>query len=113
MLEVVAHLAESKVSHTAAKRVAHDVALVDDSLAFEVAFLGIGNGFLRASRRVGYSVLFLRMGSFAGLCDDAISLIAEPRGELAVSFHNLSGRMNCLFVSRVVGGDLRGLRPAE
>ena len=53
------------------------------------------------------------MGSFAGLRDDTISLIAERRGELAVSFHNFSGRMNFLFVARVVGGDLRGLRSAE
>src|SRR5208282_516289 len=53
------------------------------------------------------------MSSFAGLRYDAIRLIAEPRGELAVSFHNLSGRMNFLFVAGVVGGDLRGLRPAE
>jgi hypothetical protein len=89
VLEVVAHLTEGEVSHTAAKRIAHDVALVDDSLALEVAFLGISDGFLRALGRVGHSVLFLRIGSFVRLGDNAIGLIAELRGELAVSFHNL------------------------
>src|SRR5208282_3322319 len=99
VLEVLAHLVESEVSHTAAKRIAHDVALVDDGLAFEVPFLGVGNGFLRALGRVRYSVLLLRMGSFAGLQDDAISLIAELRGELAVRFHDLSRRMNFFLVA--------------
>src|ERR1019366_6359483 len=66
-------------------------------------FLGIGNGFLRAFRRVGHSVLFLRMGSLAGLRHDAIGLIAELRGELAVSFHDLGGRMDWLFVAGVLG----------
>ncbi len=61
----------------------------------------------------GYSVLFLRMSSFAGLRDDAISLIAELGGELAVSCHNLGGRMNLFLVAGGVGGDLRGLRSAE
>ena len=84
-LEVVAYLAESEVSHAAPKRIAHDVALVGDGLALEVAFLGIGDGFLRALGRCLASILFLRMARSWASSNNPVGLIAELGGDLPVS----------------------------
>jgi len=77
------------------------MSLVDDSLALEVAFLGIGDGFLRALGRVGHSILSLRVNSIVGFSNNPVGLIPELRGKLAVSFHNL-GWVRISFLSRVL-----------
>lgn len=46
LLEIVAYLAVSKIAHAAPQGVAHDVSLIGDGLALEVAALGERDGFL-------------------------------------------------------------------
>ena len=52
LLEVVAYLAISEVAHAAPQGVAHDVSLIGDGFALEVAALGEGDGFLDPFRDV-------------------------------------------------------------
>ena len=52
-------------------------------------------------------------GAFSGLCDNMVGLIAELGRNLPVSGEHLRGSMNFLPVAGIVGGNLRGLRPAE
>src|ERR1700683_1718639 len=53
------------------------------------------------------------MNSCVDLSNTPVDLIADLRGKLAVSFHNFGWGTNFFFVAGVVGGDLRGARPAE
>src|ERR1700678_2466890 len=53
------------------------------------------------------------MCSFVSLSNNAIGLIAILGRDLPVSCHHLGWGVNLFFVAGVVGGDLRGLRPAK
>jgi hypothetical protein len=113
LLEVVAYLAVSEVTHAAPQCVAHDRAFVCDGLPFKAAILGKGDSFLRSPGRIRYTILLQRCGAFSGLCDNAVGLIAKVIRNLPMSGEHFGRRKNILLVACVVRGNLRGLRPTE
>ena len=112
LLEVVAHLAVSKVAHAAPQGVAHDVSLIGDGLALEVAALGKGDGRMRLLRDAFGTRLLLSRCARPRFGNDPVRLVAELGRKLPVGCQYLGGRVNLFLVASGVGGDLRGLWPA-
>src|ERR1019366_6644151 len=113
LVEVVAYLAVSEVAHAAPQGVAHDLSFVGDGLTFKAAFLGKGDSFLCSPGHIRHTILLQRCGTFFGLCDNAVGLIAKLIRNLPMSGEPLERQENILLVACIVRGNLRGLRPAE
>ncbi len=113
LLEVVAYLAVSKVAHAAPQGVAHDVSLIGDRLALEVAALSKADSILNPFRDARDVRLLLSRRPCPCFNDDAIRLIAELGRKLPVGCEYLGGCVNLFLVASGVGGDLRRLRPGK
>src|ERR1035441_4181933 len=113
LVEVVAYLAVSEVAHAAPQGVAHDRTFIGNGLSLEAAVLGKGYGFLCPHTRIRHLILLQCCGALPGLCDNAVGLVAKLIRNLPMSGEYLGRRENVLFVACIVGGNLRGLRPAE
>jgi hypothetical protein len=113
LIEVLAHLTVSEVSHPAPQGVAHDLAFVRDGLTLEASILCKRDSFLRPYTRIGHLILLQCFGACLGLCDNAVGLITELIGNLPVRGEHLGRGENILFVACVVGSNLSRLWPAE
>ena len=113
LVKVRPNLVIGEVAHAAPQGVPHDVPLVGNGLTLEAAILGKADCFLRPLGRIRHPVLRHSFGPFSRRRDDVIGLVAELGRNLPVSGEHLSGRMDFLPVAGVMGGDLRGLGPAE
>ena len=113
-LEAGAHLGIGGFTHAATQRIAEDVTFIGDSLALEAALASEGDGLLSDPlHRFGNVLRDLPLTARPRLGDDFIGLVAELCGKLAMRGQHLGGRLNQLFVTGGMRGDLGGFMAVE
>ena len=114
-LEAGANFGVGGFTHAASQGIAEKVAFVGDGLALEAAVAGKGDS-LRATLLPSLRIaLATTLPGCALRASDHnfIGLVAELGGELPMRGQHLGGRVNLLFVTGGVRGDLRGLLSVE